>query len=340
MNLDIFCVDIAVSDCKEGMLEQSFIDLGCNVFRMRKIRDGLIKYNRTLKNIIRQGNYDIVHVHSGYKSFFALYASWKVGVKCRIAHTHYAYVKENIFGKINRAILTYLTKKYSTSLFSCSSEASMWTWGKKTSSYIMINGIDLSKYFFSLEKRDELRTKYNLLNNVVYGCVGRLSYQKNHELNLRVFKEIHKLQPNAKFVLVGGGEEESKIKKLIVDLKLSNDVLLLGSRNDVEYLINMFDSFVLLSRFEGLGIVFVEAQTNGLFCYGSDKCVKDADLGRMAFVNISSEPTEIAQKIVDDYHEGKFSRQSVNSKAFDIHSCVSFLEDQYKKIYLEAIRHA
>ena len=49
-------------------------------------------------------------------------------------------------------------------------------------------------------------------------------------------------------------------------------------RADVSELLNAFDLFILPSRSEGLGIVFVEAQINGLGCVTSDNVPKEVNI--------------------------------------------------------------
>ena len=66
-------------------------------------------------------------------------------------------------------------------------------------------------------------------------------------------------------------EQETKkeaIEKKISAYGLKDSVHLLGVRNDVEYLLVAFDSYVLPSRYEGLPISVIEAQ-----CSGLDYCV-------------------------------------------------------------------
>ena len=69
---------------------------------------------------------------------------------------------------------------------------------------------------------------------------------------------------NAKLLLIGDGVLFNDIKKLIEEKKLTNDVFMLGQREDVSDLLSAMDVFVLPSLYEGLPIVLVEAQVNGL----------------------------------------------------------------------------
>lgn len=71
-------------------------------------------------------------------------------------------------------------------------------------------------------------------------------------------------------LLIGEGPDEEIIKQRVEELKLNNNVVFLGRRNDVPKLFQAMDCFVLPSRFEGLPIVGIEAQAAGLPCIFSD----------------------------------------------------------------------
>lgn len=74
------------------------------------------------------------------------------------------------------------------------------------------------------------------------------------------------MYPNSLLALVGQGELEEDIRKSISDLQLENCVELLGVRGDVPELMSAFDLFLFPSLYEGLPVVGVEAQANGLSC--------------------------------------------------------------------------
>jgi len=74
-------------------------------------------------------------------------------------------------------------------------------------------------------------------------------------------KEIVKEIPNAKYILGGSGDDVGRIKNLIRDNNLHEKVILTGFIPDEEIVdyYNLCDVFVMASRKEGFGIVFIEA---------------------------------------------------------------------------------
>lgn len=271
--------DFAINSERIGILEEAFRDLGCNIYRIPKYRDGINEFQNRLKEILSNNHYDIIHVHSAYKACIALQVAKKSGINVRIAHSHIANAPEDFKSRIVRLFLTPLTKRYATHLFSCGVKAGEWAWGRKCFSfgnvYIMPNSICVENFKFSKEKRKQIRKELRCEDKYVIGNVARFSYQKNHEFLLNVFKEIQTINPNCVLWLIGNGELESEIRKQISDLQIGASVFMLGTRNDVPDLLNGIDMFMLPSRFEGLPVTLIETQTNGVKTMASDSITQE-----------------------------------------------------------------
>ncbi|QFJ56086.1 glycosyltransferase [Pseudobutyrivibrio xylanivorans] len=108
------------------------------------------------------------------------------------------------------------------------------------------------------QKRTELGLK---ADDFVIISVGELNDNKNHQVIIRTLKLI----PNQiKYVLVGQGCLESKLKALTSDLKVENRVVFTGFRSDVKELLYAADCFAFPSKREGLGLAAIEAMSVGL----------------------------------------------------------------------------
>ena len=110
------------------------------------------------------------------------------------------------------------------------------------------------------------------------GHVGRFNKQKNHTFLIDIFNEAYKENDKLRLVMVGIGPLMNKIKKKVIQLNLSDAVLFLGQRSDVNELMQAMDIFILPSLYEGLPLVGVEAQTSGLPCLFSDTITKEVKL--------------------------------------------------------------
>ena len=228
-----------------------------------------------MKKVISEGNYDVVHSHMGARGLFPMYYARKAKVAKRIVHSHIAYEP---IGKLKRCfdiMLSCAAKVNATSLFACGREAGIYMWGKRCSQKdkitIMTNAVDTKAYEFNTEIREKKREELGVGDKLVIGIVGRLSEQKNYPFLFDAYKELLNIRKDVVLVIVGRGLEEEAIKERARQLKIDENILFLGVRNDVPELLNAFDLFVLPSHYEGLPVVLIEAQANGLKQLVSDK---------------------------------------------------------------------
>jgi glycosyltransferase involved in cell wall biosynthesis len=97
-------------------------------------------------------------------------------------------------------------------------------------------------------------------------AVGRLSYQKNFTSLIRAFSIIAKRFPEWKLDILGDGDEWSLLTNLINKLSLEENVRLCGVTDHIEEKMLSSSIFALSSRFEGFGLVLLEAMSCGLPC--------------------------------------------------------------------------
>ena len=104
---------------------------------------------------------------------------------------------------------------------------------------------------------------------------------------------------------------EEEVKGMVHKLGLENSVFFLGSREDMNNVYSAMDCFVLPSLYEGLGIVFVEAQSTGVMTIASDVVPEDTkitDLIEYISLNISAK--EWAEHILNRYKQyGRLSEE-------------------------------
>jgi glycosyltransferase involved in cell wall biosynthesis len=94
--------------------------------------------------------------------------------------------------------------------------------------------------------------------------VGRLVPVKGQRDLILAFKEFLPACPQAVLHIAGDGPARESLSALIKELGLQNNVVLLGSRNDIPQLINEYDCFVFPSYSEGFGAATLEAMFAGL----------------------------------------------------------------------------
>ena len=237
----------------------------------RKSIIGRIKYLKEFNRYLKDNKYDIVHINSSVFlfSYQIAYICKKNKIKRVIAHSH-SIPKISFIKRMIRRILIPSYLKLVDKFFACSKEASRSLLPNKYINKFTIvkNGIDVDKYKYKENIRKKIRNKYKL-NGTVYGYVGRFEEEKNPIFLIDIFKEIIKINNNSYLLLVGDGSLKSKLEEYVDELDISNKVIFTGYSDKVYDLLNCMDIFILPSKYEGLGISLIEAQTNGLFVYTS-----------------------------------------------------------------------
>jgi glycosyltransferase involved in cell wall biosynthesis len=129
--------------------------------------------------------------------------------------------------------------------------------------------------------------------------VARLSRQKDHHTLLASVPTVLAREPRARFLWVGSGPLEARLRWAARAAGLGRSVRLLGSRDDVPDLLAAADLFVLPSRFEGLPLALLEAMAAGLPVVATRVCGTDevVDHGRTGLLAESRDPDSLARAI-------------------------------------------
>ena len=113
-----------------------------------------------------------------------------------------------------------------------------------------------------------------------------------------IFEKIQEIKKDSILIWAGSGDLEKNIEQYIESKGLSNKVLLLGDCSDVASLYAAMDVFVLPSRYEGLGIVYIEAQASGLTTFASNVVPKDTKITELInYLPLNESPEFWAKKI-------------------------------------------
>lgn len=219
---------------------------------------------------LSENAYDVVHVHSGSISILAEVAAVAKHNKVKkiIVHSHCAADHKTWKYRLIKLVSLPFMSLCPTDHCACSQVAGDWKFSKRIAKnhlIILKNGVDLQKFSYDEAVRAQYRKKLGIQEDTyVLGHVGRFSYQKNHEYLIDMFGKIKEQCLNSKLLLIGSGELWDDVTNQIASLGLTEDVILLGNVNNVSDYLQVMDTFVLPSRFEGLPIVGVEAQAAGL----------------------------------------------------------------------------
>lgn len=253
---------------------------GSRIYYLPSPKRHMYRYAKELRSVINNGKYDIVHVNMlSAANIFPVVFSKGTYAKKIIAHAHNASLPGGGPKKAAHHILKYVIPLMTKDWMACSPGAAMWLFGKQhlPQVHILKNAIAYDRFRFDSTKRKQLREEYGVTDETpVIGHVGRFGKEKNHDYLVELFASIKKELPNGKLLLVGTGPLLEETKKLVARKELTDSVIFIGGVTDAAPYYQMMDVFCLPSKFEGLGIVAVEAQAAGLPCICSDGVPQEA----------------------------------------------------------------
>lgn len=261
--------DVLIQTPVDNPAISEFQELGGAAFSIGRLRAGGIQqFRRNLRQFFAaQEKYDVVHCHCVETSFLVMKAAKQAGTKRLILHSRTRSHATQAAVPLRR-LMKYLSVRAATDFFACSEEAGRFMIGdvrwNRPEFTVVRNGFQADEFRYSGEARREVRSELDVEGSFVVATVGRLTAVKNQMFLLDVFWEIRRRLRPAKLLIVGEGPMRSDLEARAKELGMADDVLLVGNRRDVPWLLQGVDAFVLPSLYEGFGTVAVEAQAAGL----------------------------------------------------------------------------
>jgi phosphatidylinositol alpha-1,6-mannosyltransferase len=148
--------------------------------------------------------------------------------------------------------------------------------------------------------------------------VGRLVERKGHEVVLEALPAIVERYPNVKYLIIGKGLLERKLKNIVEKRKLCHVVEFHGEVDNIADFYGNCDVFIMPSRFiekkgdvEGFGLVFLEANFFGKpVIAGNSGGISDAVIDGETGILVNPEnPKEIADAVLKLFDDPKLARK-------------------------------
>ena len=122
------------------------------------------------------------------------------------------------------------------------------------------NGIELDRYKPVLDPDEKIRKEFlGEGGGFVVGSVGRLVHEKGYEFLVKAIQMVLDVFPKTKLVIVGDGPLKVKLETLARDLRILQNRIFVGFRDDIPEVLSSLDVFVLPSIMEGHPIAILEA---------------------------------------------------------------------------------
>lgn len=263
-------------------------------------------------NLMKEQNIDIVHSQGARAEFFSRLAAKLAGVHIIVSTVAMPVegfdvnpIKKFIYTVLNRFTECFVDR------FIVVSEALDKVMRERhriepQKLVTIFNGIETDEYSIPDEEvmcgKSRLREELGLENNVpVIGAIGRLVWQKGFEYFIDVIPEVLKEFKEARFLIVGEGPLENKLKVKSKKLKVDDKVIFTGFRNDIKEILASIDIFVMPSLLEGLPMILLEAMAMGKPIIATDiEGIKEIlENGRTGLLVPPRDPQALSEAIGD-----------------------------------------
>ncbi len=307
---------------------------------------------KKMKSVIRNGDFDIVHVHGHHFPFSWFAVKWAKKYEIPIVLTlHGMYgLNPNVLG--GKTTIENLLNKYFFKKIFSNVNAIIGLTGQITNYakiftnefprfYTIPNGVNVNVYKENLQRKNEYRKHYKIDNNsVVILFRGRFEHVKGI---LEFAKAAKKLVKNDKIeiVIVGGGSLTNSVKTIVAGI---DRIHLFDWQPDdvVHELYITSDIFVIPSRFEALPLAIMESMNAGLHIVYSQvggvpeilkkypRCTPIQDISDVELVNVLNKV--ISNFDVDNISEslsyaGKFDWKSIANDTNNVYTdCLNHIE--------------
>lgn len=224
-----------------------------------------------LRKICKNNQYDIIHCHTPVGGFLGRLCISRKKSNTKIIYTAHGF---HFYkgAKLINWLLFYPVEKYLAYRTDClvTINDEDYECAKKHfhSDIRQINcvGVNLSRFKpVSEQERNEIRKKNGFSSDdfIIIYC-AQFIQRKNHKFLIDKIYKLQKQIPNIKLCFVGNGKNENRIRKYVIRHGLSDTVIFLGYRTDVEKLYAMSDVLTSSSFQEGFGIAIVEGTACGI----------------------------------------------------------------------------
>lgn len=206
----------------------------------------------------RKNKFDIVHAHMYHANLFSRLIKL-INKKLFLINSIHNTLE--IRNKKKRALVNILyriTDRYVDCMTNVSLNATQQTLADKITKSQKISTIYNGVDFATIEenKRVQLRLKKK---NYVIITVASLTEQKGIDNAINAISELVHTGINVEYHIIGQGRLDDDLSALITSLNMQDHIFLHGVSNNVTGLIKDADLFLLPSRWEGFGLVILEA---------------------------------------------------------------------------------
>lgn len=251
--------------------------------------------------MLKREPYDAVWINTmNGMGFLYARSAHRHGVPIRVVHSHNSDVGEGMkaLKRLVGAAGSLLFRKYSTFNVACSKAAGKYLFGAE--SFMLVpNGIDVDRFRYSEESRKKVRNYLGISDDeILIGNIGRINSQKNPLFQIRVFAEYRKLEPSARYLMLGRPDLRDEVELLALQLGVDKSLTIVPPVDDAAPYYSAMDALLMPSLYEGFGFVKLEAQCASLPVLCSDQMPMEADITDLvSCCSLNDSPTVWAHRL-------------------------------------------
>lgn len=210
--------------------------------------------------------YDYVIDFDSYQQDCSLYTISQRNSK-KIMWIHSDMQREYIYNKKYRVLFYFFSPKFCYyDEFVAVSEGVVDSFKKKSGQFgkkirVIPNLIDTQEIVQKSKAQTDVQIDKSMFN---IACVGRIYVAKGYDLLLLDFEKAYEQRRDLRLYIIGDGPDSKKYKRWVKKHGLNNVVFFLGNQKNPFNLLSQMDAFCLESRYEGQGMVLLEAKVLGL----------------------------------------------------------------------------
>lgn len=245
--------------------------------QIKRLREGPIAYGSLIEQIGCDAAY--VNTMNGMGFLWADMAR-KHGVPLRVVHSHNSAFGMSASGmkSVAHRFGKIMYGRSATKRVACSDGAGRYLFGKHPFE-VVNNGVDTNRFAFDSKTRAIVRSHYQIPDDAhLFGSIGRIEEAKNPLFQVMAFSEIHKVDPSARYLMVGEGDMREKVESLVEMLNLEDAVLMPGYLTDPAPLYSALDCFLMPSLYEGVPLASIECQCSGCPILAVDGMAKETQV--------------------------------------------------------------
>lgn len=266
--------EVVVAAPRDGVFFERFRDLDVTLVELPLSRLGVRHLPLTVR-LCRACGIDIVHTHGKGPGLYGRLAARGLGIPAvhtfhGIHYSNYGWLSQRLYLALERW-LSAMTHTVINVSRSQEAEGLALRLFRSEQSVVVINGIDIEEMDRTIRESPVRRESLGLgADDFVLGCVSRWDPVKRFEILLQGVRRLAGRIPRLALLLVGGGGEEARIRRLVSETGLQDRVIFTGFLGSPARVYGMLDLYVATSLKEGLPLAPLEAMAASLAVVATD----------------------------------------------------------------------